>query len=170
MINKKTKITSSIHISICCMPHTPPFGTQPSPKKSLWGLQHSQSGLLKCITWQFNHTKMQGCSLDLNSWGVSKREETHSTLINTWPHYLSHVAELHWGKFNTDLLRKVFNLDFHLYMHLIMCMKCLSWCLKPLIKYDFYVCICCYCGYVTCVFLHLFLCVLTITICVCIWV
>lgn len=33
------------------------------------------------------------------------RGETHSTLINTWPHYLSHVAaESHRGKFNTALL------------------------------------------------------------------
>lgn len=30
--------------------------------------------------------------------------KTHSTLINTWPHYLSHVVESRWGKFYTALL------------------------------------------------------------------
>lgn len=86
------------------MPRTPPFGTQPSPKQSLWGLQHSQSGLLKYTAWQINRTAVLGGSLDWDSQGVSRRGETHSTLINTWPHYLSHVVESRWGKFNTRLL------------------------------------------------------------------
>lgn len=33
--------------------------------------------------------------------------KTHSTLINTWPHYLSHAAESRWGKFYTTLLSGV---------------------------------------------------------------
>lgn len=122
LIKKKTQTSPGIRVSICCRATTLPFGTQPSPKQSLWGLQHSQSGLLKCIAWQFSCTKMQGSSLDLDSWGVSRRKETHSTLINTWPHYRSHVAELRWGKFNTDLLKKV-AVSFHVHVHLIMCIE-----------------------------------------------
>lgn len=43
--------------------------------------------------------------------------ETHSTLINTWPHYLSHVAESHWGKFNTALLSWGMVSSFHVCVH-----------------------------------------------------
>ncbi len=81
-----------------------PSVRSPSPKQSLWGLQRSQSGLLKYTAWQINRVAIQGRSLDWDSQGVGRRGETHSTLINTWPHYLSHVAESHWGKFNTALL------------------------------------------------------------------
>ena len=42
--------------------------------------------------------RVQGRGLAWDSGGVGRRGETHSTLINTWPHYLSHVAGSHWGK------------------------------------------------------------------------
>lgn len=37
-------------------------------------------------------------------WASEEGRKTHSTLINTWPHYLSHVVESRRGKFYTALL------------------------------------------------------------------
>lgn len=104
LIKTKTQTSPGARVSICHMPNTPPFGTQLLPKESLWGLQHSQSGLLKYTAWQIKRTTIQCPSLDWDSQGVNRLGETHSTLINTWPHYLSHVAKFQWGIFNTALL------------------------------------------------------------------
>lgn len=154
--NKNTN--SGAHVSICHMPSTPPFGTQPSPKQSLWGLQHSQSGLLKYTAWQINRAAIQGRSLDWDSRGVGRRGEMHSTLINTWPHYLSHVAESHWGKFNTALLSWG--------MVVFACMDESLWFSSPYVNiksfarvYLLYLCVCLSVCEHTCIFSCLLVCV-----------
>lgn len=113
---QKHKLLPVLAFQSAHMPNTPPFGMQPAPKQSLWGLQHSQSGLLKYTVWQINRATIQGRSFDWDLRGVNRREETHSTLINTWPHYQSHVAESHWGRFNTTLLSWALKVGFHVFV------------------------------------------------------
>lgn len=70
---------------------------------------------------------IQGRSLDWDSRGVGRRGEMHSTLINTWSHYLSHVAESHWGKFNTALLSRGMVAADHVCVSNLLCLHLKLW-------------------------------------------
>lgn len=93
------------------------FDLPHAKNSALWTLSVGKAVPLRPVAepdWPFE-VALLGKSSAPPSWAAAligihrasaEGRKTHSTLINTWPHYLSHVAESRWGKFYTTLLSR----------------------------------------------------------------
>lgn len=96
---KKTWTCPAAPVSISHMPRTPPFGRAARAKavplraaaQPVWPFE------VLCLA---NRPRRRPARLPWLGFTGRRQtgEETHSTLINTWPHYLSHEAESREGE------------------------------------------------------------------------
>lgn len=99
LIETKTWTFPAAPVSISHMPRTPPFGRAALAKavplraaaQPVWPFE------VLCLA---NQPRRRPARLPWLGFTGRRQtgEETHSTLINTWPHYLSRVAESRKGK------------------------------------------------------------------------